>query len=61
MSEREQQLVHEMMDYCFEKDVEYVTDLASYANNNRQDWSNALNNPVVYARMTKHLHAHSEK
>jgi hypothetical protein len=61
MSEREQSLVHEMMDFCFTKDVEYVTDLASYAERNRSDWAQALSNPVVYARMNKHLHAHSEK
>ena len=61
VSEREQELVHEMMDFCAARDIEYVTELRTYADRNKKDWADALDNDVVRARMEKHLHFHSEK
>jgi formate dehydrogenase maturation protein FdhE len=41
--------------------IEYVAELKDYAERNRKDWAEALDNEVVKARMEKHLHFHSEK
>ena len=54
-------LVIQMMDWCFENDIEYITELIEYAKNNRVDWHILLSSSDVYTKMVNYLQAPSER
>lgn len=59
--EKEKTLICEMMDWCFENDIEYTVELVEYAAEHRGDWYALLSHPRVYAKMNEYLQAHSER
>ena len=56
-----QELLVEMMDWCFENDSEYITDLLDYAAKFRDDWFSLLSQPTYEAKMTEYLHSSSQR
>ena len=56
-----QDLLVEMMDWCFINDIEYITELMDYAAEFRDDWNTLLANPDVERIMSRYLSAHSER
>lgn len=60
-SEQSEILLAEMMDWCFENDIEYITDLMDYAAKFRDDWSQLLSQPHYCKAMTEYLHASSQR
>ena len=57
----EQDLLTEMMDWCFTNDIEYITELMDYAAKFRNDWNVLLRNPEVERTMSEYLSNHSER
>ena len=58
---KNQTLLAEMMDWCFENDIEYITDLIDYAAKFRNDWFILLCQPMYEMKMKEFLQNHSER
>lgn len=54
-------ILAEMMDFCFENDIEYITELTHYAARYRDDWFQLLCQPDYESKMTEFLHNYSER
>ena len=54
-------LINEIMNWCFDNNIEYMPDLMSYAEKNRSDWYMLLDRVRGYVLMTRYLRAHSER
>ena len=59
--EKDQSLLVEMMDWCFENDIEYITELIDYAAKFRDDWCQLLSCSHGYVPMTEFLRNSSER
>lgn len=54
-------LLAEMMDWCFENDIEYITELMEYAYKQRTDWLPILSCPKKRVQINEYLEAHSKR
>lgn len=56
-----EEILAEIMDWCFEHDIEYITDLMKYAYKQRTDWLQILSRPNMRVQINEYLSAHSER
>ena len=61
ISELDKQCIGEMIDWCFQHDVEYFTDLMEYAKKHRIDWHQVLYTPIGAQKMSDFLSSHSDR